>query len=886
MAEEADAAPAAEAAAAPATEPAAVPSTEPAAVPATEPAAVPATEPAAVPATEPAAVPATEPAAIPAAAPAPEPAVVQPAGSPTAAPTKKAGAVFYIDAGTGGTRALLGRGTAGQIVVSKVGDDLAGPLKEQLLAGLQEQTEESTAKLLERCTAFAEVVKKSLQDALGVAGDGGIGSVLLGLTAWHRALPAADQEALKGAWDLLEIRARDVLGEAAAFQLLPLGGDVEAKYELRAVEYAAAKDSTLGLAHVDCVLGFGNGSLRFCCAAQHVAAASGSQTQCLDLSLTDGETMVASGGFGGWEAQCKAFCSTQLAAHAQWATGGGDATEATPKTLHIAVGGGTGILTATAAGLVPEGTQTCSVHAVVKVLDVLRTFAAKEDADARRRSDAARMAACLDALFQSPENAKWRDSCRIVFVGDVVLGGESLQVSWVAGHYLEYVASLPEQTETAPPAAAAEAAPGAEAAAPDEVAAAVASPKKQVAEASDAVSPASAKTPAGPENPDTAGAASQPASPKSAANASPKAESKVASPKAVPDPQPSAAEPGSAAVSPAAAKAPLSARKAPAAAAAAAVGAGDATGLVVYVVSPAASAEGEAALEAEEYRALSLASIRSGAAVVLSAPSADRVAKADEEARRVSEVFRPLAEFARSRYRQPGGAGKQNVEELRAFKQLFQALDANDSGTLGAREVASGLKSLGFPGDEQQAAEAFLVNAAGGSAAGRIERGRFLELVSEAAQTPEMVAVCSSQGGGELSWTAARVLPVGGGEEAGNAADVAAPEVLKAKTAEALRLAGGGAAAFGAVLVLASRARSVLAPAEYTRLMEIELAAVQESLPADWPILWCSAPAEVGLLPATKFKRPVWELPKTAGSHELLSWLRYLLVVRPPAPAG
>jgi len=112
---------------------------------------------------------------------------------------------------------------------------------------------------------------------------------------------------------------------------------------------------------------------------------------------------------------------------------------------------------------------------------------------------------------------------------------------------------------------------------------------------------------------------------------------------------------------------------------------------------------------------------------------------------------------------------------------------------------------------------------------------------------------------------------------------VEAESALAIKANEARRLGSGG---HGVVLVLAARARQLLPAAEYERQMRAELRAAAERLPVTWPLLWCPGPAEVGLLPAGAPKRPAWAMPRACGPSALLGWLRYLLAVRPAAPAA
>merc|ERR1712061_823360 len=54
-------------------------------------------------------------------------------------------------------------------------------------------------------------------------------------------------------------------------------------------------------------------------------------------------------------------------------------------------------------------------------------------------------------------------------------------------------------------------------------------------------------------------------------------------------------------------------------------------GLVIYLVTPVAIAAGEASLSHDEYQAISVAAMRSGATIVMSAPEPSRIAALNVE---------------------------------------------------------------------------------------------------------------------------------------------------------------------------------------------------------------------------------------------------------------
>jgi len=287
-------------------------------------------------------------------------------------------------------------------------------------------------------------------------------------------------------------------------------------------------------------------------------------------------------------------------------------------------------------------------------------------------------------------------------------------------------------------------------------------------------------------------------------------------------------------------------------------------GLVIYVVAPACAADVGTTLSCEEFRVISTAAISSGAGVVTSASTARSVASLESDVARVGEALRPLVAFADARFRAPGLA----EADPRTLCSLFDALDADDACELGAEELEAGLRDLGFPADAAGTAAASL--APGDR---RLSRTDFCTSLLKALERPQLTVVCTS-GPASSAWPVSRSVVVGG-SLAGSAA-------LSAKTAEARRLAGDGG--YGVVLVLTARGRAALQPSEYELQMRAELRAVAESLPP-WPLLWFPGPPELGLLSAEAAQHPVWAMPKAAGGIEvLLSWLRYLLVVRPEQP--
>mmetsp|Transcript_21195 Transcript_21195/g.46742 ORF Transcript_21195/g.46742 Transcript_21195/m.46742 type:complete len:485 (-) Transcript_21195:118-1572(-) len=296
------------------------------------------------------------------------------------------------------------------------------------------------------------------------------------------------------------------------------------------------------------------------------------------------------------------------------------------------------------------------------------------------------------------------------------------------------------------------------------------------------------------------------------------------------------------------------------------------SGLVIYVIAPAAN--GGPALSGEELHAVSLAAWKSGAAVVLSAVDASTMASVDDEVSQSTLALMPLVAFTRSRFL----LGTPGSEDRRTISNFFSAMALNDSGALDTDEVADGLRRLGFDGDAAAVAEALTPNGA------QLTRDGLYNALARATQRPDLLCVCLQDSPREVPsmWPASNFAVVGGKDPVGSA-------MLSAKVLATKRRAGCKVSSHGVVVLLAARARAGLKPTEYERQMQAELGAVQRSLPLQWPLLWWPAPAELGLLPPgkgpAKKQRPVWEMPKASGPEELQSWLRYLLVVRPAMPA-
>lgn len=809
---------------------------------------------------------------------------------------------FYLDASAVGARAFVGRevpsATVGGPVASFVdipdpGGD-AVPTLSVALGTLQGDGDEGAAALLELRQNFAAAVRQSLTI---VAGEQAL-HVVVGVSD---PIGAGDSEVLYGVWEQVRQAAQEVCPNSA-FQVLPPAGKGDAclaVYELRAAAYLARKALDLPL---DCVLSLSDASLRCACAPQHnIDKGSAKAARSVTLLLKEGEGLIAQGeeGVAAWEKKCEDACSEQLASFATWFSGADPKERPTQDTVDaqslvneasrvrlMAIGVGEQV--AVAAGLLAAPGDTTKAHSLVAVLSALSKFANDDSAVARLRAAAFALAAALTTLLpaavggDATRGGELRERCEVLF-GDVLqTGGDSFRASWAAGHFLSLLpedavaaaspkadaavhgAAQNQDADVELPGASAEQADSADAAAAgesaDSAAQAVAEPAQRGDAALDGAGDVDLDGADGAVPVFEAGLSREASFAASAGGLEAGADLMRTSVEAVAAPSPQHAN---AAVRGSAADASnTSAAVAP--------------GLVIYVLSPAAAAPDETALCAEEYRAVTAAALRSGAAVVLGVPTAASVAVVDAAAEIQRRVFRPLANFAEARFRRPGGSAQD------ALTNLFQALDAADSGGMGAHEVARGLRSLGYPGDGPVAAEA-LLSAAG--TVGRLEQEDFCRLLSEAAARPALSIICPSErpDGRESSeaWHDANLIAAG----APDVFDLGSDAVLTAKTSEALRLAGRGANAYGVVLVLAARARAALPPAEYERLMRSELSAVSRLLPASWPMLWSPAPAEVGLLPPGGL-RTLMELPKDAGEQELLGWLRYVFYARPLAPAG
>jgi len=290
-------------------------------------------------------------------------------------------------------------------------------------------------------------------------------------------------------------------------------------------------------------------------------------------------------------------------------------------------------------------------------------------------------------------------------------------------------------------------------------------------------------------------------------------------------------------------------------------------------VAPAAAATGEAALSAEEYAGISTAALRSGAAVVISASASGAVAALDFEVNRRNTLLREVDAFADSRFKAPGNY----ADDESPLYDLFKALAIDDTGVLDAESIALGLRSLGFQGDVVGAAAALTPEGSN-----RVAQADFVNALKRAAEQPELVAVCPGSPADTENldsdrpetWPVVREITVETG--------LASREFLEVKAREACNLQSE--TGHGIILVLAGRGRSLLQPSEYEYQIRQELLVATELLPPRWPLLWSPGPAELGLLSEAAMQRPVWALPKPCSPETLISWLRYLLVVRPSAP--
>merc|ERR1719247_1944561 len=572
----------------------------------------------------------------------------------------------------------------------------------------------------------------------------------------------------------------------------------------------------------------------------------GASSTC-ELKLQDGESSIAADpsspdAFSAWERTCATACAEQFApCAAAWENSSSEPTDLDDtKAPHILVARG-GWEIAVAAGLVMEEDMGPSVHALEEALQKLKDVSAKPDTPAGIRANIVRLYGAVEALFRNPESARAR--CKLAFGNVWTVDSGHFQDGWLAGHFLDAIG----EKEVDEPADATE--DMQKQSSGNDIAVAEAAQEPTGIQADDA-----SKADGFAENPFTL-------PPPQAAEASRVQDTNAGATKA--PGQPVAEKPLQ-----------LPQSKHPRANDVNA----SSPGLVVYVVAPAAAATGEAALSAEEYQGLSVAAVRSGATVVLSASAPAMLAAIDFEVARINKILREVNAFANSRFQAPGGSrGPQAL-----LQDLFDAIASQDAVVLDVEAIALGLRGLGFPGDVVSAAAALTPDGSN-----RVSKEDFTKILVSAVEQPDLVTVCPEQidpGGtnAEDLWPAVRTVTVSSG--------LLGADALKAKANEAIRLAGTresnrGATGHGVVLVLAARGRALLQPPEYEEHIRKELHMAAEMLPPRWPLLWSPGPAEVGLLSELAAKRPVWAMPKATGPDTLASWLRYLLVVRPAATA-
>lgn len=774
-------------------------------------------------------------------------------------------AAVYVDGGTGGTRLFLAHAApdGSAVCLRQIGAILSPVAQLGDCAPTEGEDPEPAASVLSRRAEFIEGFRAVLAHA--TAGHT-IREVVIGLTAWHRELRQEDS----GAFESLFAELRRCVGDtlptnSGGLHILPLSGRDEARYEQVAATFAAQK--VLDIEQPDVVLSFGTGSIQCSCGPQY-----GSTHCSLPLRLKDGEAQIASGepGFGSWESSCDAACMEGLAPCRAACSAMAGQERTGDSTIYHLIAVGACFHAAVAAGLVGGEHQGPKVCGLEEVLRLSREAAMDSTRGASDRANVVRLYSALEALFHGYlDGSDLPSRCRVVFARDWVVNGQTFRSTWSAGHFLEAVEAFVPKAQPADPTGDGEdvtsAGGGAEGLVPTtqaggekcegDTACVVLAGEEEVAtllgdpESAEAVEP-DALVEVGDKN------LVMPA----AHGDLPLADERVGDLAAQQLPITRVQPP-------------------PLGPAVDCMAGGPVPGLVIYVVAPAAGAAGEAALSCEEYRALSAAALRSGAAVVLSASAPSGVASVDFEVARASKVLRQVSAFADGRFRAPTVGVLRGCADTRALGDLFDALDTPDVCALDAGTVASGLRSLGFPGDAVGAAAALTV-AASIPEGSKVTREEFCSALVRASEQPELVVVCPAAGwggGGEYVWPVARPLLV---------EDDGVGEVgLATKTGEAQRLAGP-AGGYGVVVVLTARARTLLTPGEYEQRLRAELGAAAVALPPHWPLLWCPGPAEVGLLTASATQRAIWAMPKAAGPHALTAWLRYLLVVRPGAPAG
>lgn len=286
--------------------------------------------------------------------------------------------------------------------------------------------------------------------------------------------------------------------------------------------------------------------------------------------------------------------------------------------------------------------------------------------------------------------------------------------------------------------------------------------------------------------------------------------------------------------------------------------------VVIYVIAPTGLDFAGIALDSEEYSAISEVAARSGATVVLSAGSCDSIVRLQGSDSQTRTILQPLAAFVENRFCRAG-----QVAGPAVFECLFDALDVRGNRRLDVCTLAEGLRTLGIPGDAAETAKEIV-----GPGTEYVERATFGKLLANKCVTPDFVVFAVREGLSEPLQPRCKQYVLSQG-------CLTSSEFHEVKAREAKNIAGSNG--HGVVLILTSRGRSNLSLSDYEERIRVELRAASEGLPAKWPLLWYSGPAEVGLLPPQSggATRPSFAVPpKTANRRTLVEWLRYLLVVR------
>eukprot|EP00931_Biecheleriopsis_adriatica_P120899 TRINITY_DN9599_c0_g1_i2.p1 TRINITY_DN9599_c0_g1~~TRINITY_DN9599_c0_g1_i2.p1 ORF type:complete len:892 (+),score=254.79 TRINITY_DN9599_c0_g1_i2:26-2677(+) len=736
-------------------------------------------------------------------------------------------ATLYIKAGSRETRLLLCRAKAatpeGDEGISAVQLEPAlRPLRE-LGAGLEG---EDAAGLLKRRSEFAESLGDSLRRGQEAAQGERFNEVVLGLTSWYRELPEGDVSAYEGLWDLLRQQVRTHLGDEAQLKLLPLTAEEESHLEHRAAVYACARSLGADVS-LTAVLGPADvdetSTIRCSCGSQSDSAVGQAQLPPqVEETSFDSEALRTS---------CEATCSEVFAScAAALRTSGGET-----KVCAL----GRNWQAAAVAGLASDSPSS---HEYQAVLTALKEKAEDSEKSAKDRANLICTTAALQAICGPGPTEAATSAVQVIFAKEWNIDGADLQVSWAIGHFLQQLPPVQEPE-------AASAAPSVE----QLMQALAGASSAELTGVFNQLKPESRaalrEAVAGLGEADAEKAATE-------AEASEAVDAKKAGAQAK---EGKDSEAPKSSTSPKAKLVDKLAANTPSAL-------GFVPGVVIYIVAPGGLAE--ATLSSSQFSAISAAALRSGASVVLSASSPSLVADLDSEEAKRDSSLRPLAAFAVSRFAAPGSS------RGGAYAQFFEAL-APRKNEISAAGLIDGLRRLGFAGDAEKAAE-----AATGEGMTKVMKADFCECLDRASQLPDVIAVCVDEDTETESgaWPQVRSVVAGGSQ-------LASPELLRKKSEEALEAAGSRG--HGIILVLAARGRASLQPAEYERQMRGELQAAVEQLPGTWPLLWAPGPAEVGLLPTSSrtSTRPNWSMPQ-ASVEDLQGWLRYLLAVRPAAPAA